>query len=310
MEKPLYNFNDQLDHIACMLNVRTAGKKYENFIVNAIYTKVGNPELMPVTQQYVRNPNDPRKYYLLDLYFPQLNYGIEVDEGHHLTEEQQTRDEVRAQDIQSAIECEEDRIPIFDHNGNKRSYGEICADIDSIVLKIRDKIKHKGGVKWESNEDRKLAVIARGKFHIADDVFYDSITEIYNICGGRRTGPDKGSKVKMLQRCYYKLNDRYVLWVPILAIEDAGGIVSNGKMGFENTLSEDHTVLREQSDHVIDPLWQIEYKRVLFMRMRDAFGQPCIKFIGVFELSGETDESSQLRLYKRVSEEVRINDLL
>ena len=50
-----------------------------------------------------------------------------------------------------------------------------------------------GNVKWESNEDRKLAVVARGKFHIADDVFYNSITEIYNICGGRRTGPDKGS---------------------------------------------------------------------------------------------------------------------
>lgn len=310
MKAAIYNFNDQLDHIAYMLNVRTAGKKYENFIVNAIYTKVGNPDLMPVTQQYVRNPNDPRRYYLLDLYFPQLNYGIEVDEGHHLAEDQRARDEVRAQDIQSAIECEEDRIPIFDHNGNKRSYGEICADIDSIVLKIRDKIRCRGGVKWESNEDRKQSVIAKGRFHVADNVFYSSITEIYNICGGKRTGADKGSNVKRLQRCYYKLNDRYILWVPILAIEDADGTVSNGKMGFENTLSEDHTVLREQADHVVDPLLQVEYKRILFMRMRDVFGQSCIKFIGVFELTGETDENHHLRVYKRVAEEIRISDLM
>ena len=80
-----YDISEQLDHIAYMFNVRTKGKKYENFIVNAIYTKVDNPDLMPVTQQYVRNPKDSRKYYLLDLYFPQINFGVEIDDiGVHL----------------------------------------------------------------------------------------------------------------------------------------------------------------------------------------------------------------------------------
>ena len=63
-----HGISEQLDHIAYMFNVRTRGKKYENFIINAIYTKVGNPDLIPVTQQYVRDPNDSNKYYLLDLY--------------------------------------------------------------------------------------------------------------------------------------------------------------------------------------------------------------------------------------------------
>ena len=53
MEKNNYNLSEHLDHIAYMFNVRTTGKAYENFIVNAIYTKVGESELMPVTQQYV-----------------------------------------------------------------------------------------------------------------------------------------------------------------------------------------------------------------------------------------------------------------
>ena len=105
-----YDISEQLDHIAYMFNVRTKGKKYENFIINAISTKVGNPDLMPVTQQYVRNPNDSRKYYLLDLYFPQINFGVEIDEGQHMSEEHQASDKVREEAIKNAIKCEEVRI--------------------------------------------------------------------------------------------------------------------------------------------------------------------------------------------------------
>lgn len=104
MEKNSYNLSERLDHIAYMLNVRTNRKAYENFIVNAIYTKVGNPELMPVTQQYVRNPNDSRRYYLLDLYFPQINFGVEIDERQHCNQTNKLLDDVRDEDIKSAIE--------------------------------------------------------------------------------------------------------------------------------------------------------------------------------------------------------------
>ena len=77
---------DKFNHLSYMFNVRTKNKKYENFVVNAIYNRVGNMELEPITQQYVCNPNDPRKYYLIDLYFPQINYGIVVNESQHLGE--------------------------------------------------------------------------------------------------------------------------------------------------------------------------------------------------------------------------------
>ena len=48
---------EKLEHLALMLNKRTKGKKYENFVVNSIYTKISNPDLIPITQQYVKNPN-------------------------------------------------------------------------------------------------------------------------------------------------------------------------------------------------------------------------------------------------------------
>lgn len=86
---------DKFEHLSCMFNKRTKGKKYENFIVNAIYNRVGNFELIPITQQYVRSNIDPRKYYLMDLYFPQINYGVEVDEMQHTKEYHIISDEER-----------------------------------------------------------------------------------------------------------------------------------------------------------------------------------------------------------------------
>ena len=300
-----YDISEQLDHIAYMFNVRTKGKKYENFIVNAIYTKVDNPDLMPVTQQYVRNPKDSRKYYLLDLYFPQINFGVEIDEGQHMSDECQVLDKARTEAIKSAIGYEEARISIVDKKtGQKRSYPEISKDIDLIVLRIKQKIDDLGGVKWVTNEEKKrsLGIIKNGPgiFDIKQDVTYRSITEIYNICGGcRGTGKD----AKSLQKGFYKLNNQYYLWVPTLTIEDNA---SDAK--YNNYLSEDGTVITEINNN---PKGWDNYpgdrNRVVFMRMKDMYGRSCIRFIGIFQYKkGDSKQCTHERIAKRV----KITDLL
>ena len=313
MEKNNYNLNERLDHIAYMFNVRTAGKKYENFIVNAIYTKVNDPELRPITQQYVQNTSDPRQYYLLDLYFPQLNYGVEIDERQHLDEAHQIQDKEREEAVKSAIQCEEFRIPIFTMIGNEpveRSYDDIRKDIDEVVQIIKKKIDENGGVKWETNEERKKAAIESGLFNIRDDVFYDSITEIYNLCGGRRTGKEKGKEVSSLRRCFFRLNDDYKLWVPILAIRFKDGTCSKARSGFRNFLSEDKTTITEISEKPWNkPLNENDCKRAVFMRMKDVFGIQGIRFIGVFKFSEESNDKESVRIYRRVEDSVRISDL-
>ena len=300
-----YDISEQLDHIAYMFNVRTKGKKYENFIVNAIYTKVDNPDLMPVTQQYVRNPKDSRKYYLLDLYFPQINFGVEIDEGQHMSDECQVLDKARTEAIKSAIGYDEARISIVDKKtGQKRSYSEISNDIDLVVLRIKQKIDDLGGVKWVTNEEKKrsLGIIKNGPgiFDIKQDVTYRRITEIYNICGGcRGTGKD----AKSLQKGFYKLNNQYYLWVPTLTIEDNA---SDAK--YNNYLSEDGTVITEINNN---PKGWDNYpgdrNRVVFMRMKDMYGRSCIRFIGIFQYKkGDSKQCTHERIAKRV----KITDLL
>lgn len=323
MEKYNYNLSEQLDHIAYMFNVRTKRKAYENFIVNAIYTKVGNPELMPVTQQYVRSTKDSRKYYLLDLYFPQINFGIEIDEGHHCNDESQILDEIREEDIKTAIECDEERIAIFAETENgewrKRSYEEICADIDRIVAQVKARIEAKGGVDWVTNDEKINAVKKNGIFDIKDDVNYKSVTDIYNICGGSRRN---GTEVKSLRRAYLKLNESYYLWVPTLTIKlENNNYKTNSD--YHNFLNEDKTIITErslktrfseakncQTPKACNGCTKCDgpsVYRVVFLRARDMFGRPSIKFLGVYKLYRYINANT--REFIRVATQIKIEDL-
>lgn len=64
---------------------RTKRKDYENYVINAIWNRIDNKELHPVTQQYVYNSKD-NQHFFVDLFFPQLMIGIEVNERHHLAQ--------------------------------------------------------------------------------------------------------------------------------------------------------------------------------------------------------------------------------
>lgn len=295
MKKDQYNLREKLDHIAYMFNVRTNGKAYENFIVNAIYTKVNNPELIPVTQQYVYN-KDNNKYYFIDLYFPQINLGIEIDEMHHNDEKNQENDKIREDYITSAIECDIKRIPIYEKINDqwqKRTYDEICEDINEIVKEINRRIQKKGGIKWETNEERKDAVKKREVFNITDNVYYSSITEILEICG---------KKIKQARRCGYKLNNEYYLWVPKLTV----GSNTNDK--FKNYLSVDGKSITEINENGNFSDKENHKRRVVFMRIKDIFGKNAIKFVGVFKLDENNPLPPNERVFERISTEYPFKD--
>ena len=298
-----YDWSERLDHIAYMFNVRTKRKKYENFIVNAIYTKVNNPNLMPVTQQCVKKEG---KYYFIDLYFPQINFGVEIDEGHHLNEENKKKDQVREEDIKTAIECEVMRISIFNERKKKKTYQEICKDIDSIVKQIQEEIEKNGPLEWVTNEQEKEAVKKRGYFDVNDNAYYNSITEIYNICGGKLDG---SGDAESLGGCYYRRNDNYHLWAPTLTIEHNGNTAA-AKTKYMNFLSEDKETITEISQKGFKEDEYLEKnKRAVFLRVKDVFGRKCIKFIGIFKFNNYEEGNNNKRFFKRIAETVEISDL-
>lgn len=299
---------EKMIYVAKMLNRRTVRKNYENFVVNAIYAKLNNPHLIPVTQQYVRSKVS-RKYCLLDLYFPQLNYGIEVDESYHHTREQQLSDKERAEYVKSVIECNEGRIAIYKDAHTPHSYTHIKSQIDAEVAKINKMIAEKesreGKLIWKDNDDLKAEVIQRGTFHVNDQVDYKGITEIYNITG---------HPAQQIGRCFIRLNEHYFLWVPPLSIRlDDGSIRLVDK--WVNTLNEDRTEITEVDEKgnrydIPEGPSREQFQRIVFMKMRDRFGLPCVRFVGVFKaFDMHYEQTFCVRRYRRVATEIKIADL-
>lgn len=305
---------EKLEHLATMFNRRTKRKDYENFIVNAIYNRVGNYELIPVTQQYVRSVDDSRKYYLMDLYFPQINYGIEVDEMQHTHEYHKILDEEREEAIREAIGCTERRIELYHKveegsNAVMRSFEEINSQIDEYVQEIKELIEEKKcqgkSIRWQSNEERKERVVKVDKtFDIEDDVEYKGATELYNLLNGR--------DLINWRRCSFRPNSDYIVWVPHLAVKDENGEML-GKDGWVNCLSNDRKTIIEidtEDNLKASPERDFIEKRVVFMKMRDKYGKKCCKFIGVFAPNGYSEVEGHIeRHYKRVATKISIADL-
>jgi very-short-patch-repair endonuclease len=59
---------------------RTSNKKYEAYVVNRIVHLLDDISIKFITQQYVTRPEGRA---LTDLFFPQFNLHVEVDEGQH-----------------------------------------------------------------------------------------------------------------------------------------------------------------------------------------------------------------------------------
>ncbi len=60
---------------------KTFGKKYENYCISRIYALVGRDDFKIVTQQMFKRKDN--NIALADLYLPQINMWIEVNEEHH-----------------------------------------------------------------------------------------------------------------------------------------------------------------------------------------------------------------------------------
>ena len=87
---------EKIEYIVKQLS-RAEKKRFEHFVVTRIWHLLNDLTLKFITQQYVVRPFGRA---LTDMYFPQLGIHIEVDETHHLN--QQEQDQLRQADIVNA----------------------------------------------------------------------------------------------------------------------------------------------------------------------------------------------------------------
>lgn len=289
---------NKLEYVARSLS-RGTNKKYETYVINAIYQKVANPNLIIETQKEIRLENGYRP--LIDLFLPQLNIAIEVDEGYHSNEEQHKHDIWREKSINSQISkpCIGDSIQFERVVAHDVSLEELNARIDEVVTLIKNKINSRTTpLIWKSQEELIEDIKKVGTIE-ANDCFNNN-AQIINIVYGRN--------LKGWQKASYRL-----LWFPVISDIDKEENLTN-RASWENFFNDSRNIIYERSadsnTNQEKKKWAIidqekGTKRIVFVRDRDSFGKTRKRFAGVFKASG-WDDNLNAQIWKLKLTEIKI----
>lgn len=117
---------------------RTAYKKHESYVIGSLIHDTNLSELKPCTQYYVRKNDEG--YALIDIYYPQIEIAIEVDESHH--DRNRISDQKRQKLVEENLMCEFVRIDI--------KAGNVQKQIDNLKSRMLEKLKsYEEEGKWE-----------------------------------------------------------------------------------------------------------------------------------------------------------------
>jgi hypothetical protein len=282
--------NDYLKYLVKTLS-KTNRKDYENYVINAIFQRIGNLKLKPVTQQFVRTNN---KFYYLDLYFPQIKIGIEVNEKHH--KKQIRKDNIRLDDIYNSIS--EDDFELFSVNiGN---FDDTEKEINLLVRKIKIIIK-KTKLTNETYNEKLNYFKNKRSFILKENFLFKKISDVALVFG---------KNYKAYQRATFTVEgSKDIVWFPTLSYDFNGRLLGNSQ--WTNLLSKkwDEIVEIPKKNRSKNDLKKIENEfryslnRVVFAKSRSSLGLSGYKFIGVFKL---IEISKKEAKYKRVNDKYSI----
>lgn len=306
--------NDHKKEYLLKIFSRTNRKDTENYVLTGIWHRLNNFNIKPVTQQYVKT--DEGRYALLDLFFPAINFAIEVDEPHHTNQKEQ--DEVRMEDVLTALVSDDWRACnhsttsdlVFRVTTNEKSIEEIDEQISYAVEIIKEKIAAMGTeLEWLTYEEELARIKSQETFSIRNNFGFRYIKEIANTIFGR--------DYNNLQRCHIKNIDaehRLNLHCPKLAILKAGEKIAPAK-GWLNELSDDWSTISQSNKDKDRNRLLAEFKeekksgtrRATFAQYRDHLGFIRYRFVGVFEYdSFENKDGIDIFYHRRVQDEVKI----
>lgn len=286
---------DKLRYLEKTLS-RTNRKDSENFVINAVWNKLGRDDIQPVSQQYVLNHKKGRRF--IDLYFPQLNIGIECDEYYHLT--QGEKDRIREEeliDVLSAIndgEYEAKHVRIHD------GYDTAMRDIDAAVLALKEKIEEleaEGKLRaWNPDLTARNLLSGKEEISVEDNIVFDKMVDACNLLFD--SGYDGLQKAFITPRGAFcnRFNRRYKVWFPVISVE------GSNTRGWKNLINKDGSELLERNIDNRDFSEEEEVRRVVIPRIfNPVLRTRGYSFIGVFETGGFTVlDGERYRVWKRV----------
>lgn len=264
---------------------KTDKKNYENYVVTRLYNLLNDPTIKFITQQYIRRPNG---YALVDLYYPQFNLYVEIDESHH--KDNITSDQLRHRDIVDATNFIEKRIIVYD-----RTQEEVDKQIDDLLNYIKnlksEQIKNDLFVEWnidsEMNPDYYIDL---GYIDTKDNVSFQTQNDVFKCFG------------KLYEKRYWRCSIKHPsekntsVWCPkFFEHKD-----------WYNELSEDYSVIKTKSknkDHNLEDLCKRDKKvpyRYVFGHIISPLGGKSYKFLGLYKFNYNKSIEEGIRVYERV----------
>ncbi len=294
---------DKLTYLAKTLS-RTNRKDYENFVINAIWNKLNRDDIQPVSQQYVRNHEKGRRF--IDLYFPQLNIGIECDEGHHLDQVAADKErEAELIDVLTAINMG-DYVPyhVQVHKGYEIAVQEIDAAVAALKSRVRELEKSGKLKEWKPELTTKELLEGKEKISAFDDIVFRTITDASNLLFD--------TAYKFQQHAFFvprgafesEYSGERIAWFPKISVD------GSHTKGWKNLLKEDGSELYERNVDGRELPKTESMKRVIIPYVYDpVFRTSGYRFIGVFEMDPtriEERDGEKYRVWRRVENSIKI----
>ena len=295
-------YDYKLDYITRLFR-KISNKRFEAYVIQRIWDLLNDNRIRFVTQQYFRR-DEAGKYALTDLYLPQINMIIEIDEGQHIANEYQ--DALRSEDIMQIKVVEGvhiERIAFCDKNTLKAfTMDEVHQQIDAVVKKIKDAVAQMGNEfqPWENDLWTPEYYKRKGCFRVVDDDYIKSIDDAATVI------ETKAKHRGFLRAAGFPVPNKesVIVWCPAKNNKQwSNDLVVEGGQTFIYEYNNDH---KKRAKHVRNHVGKVSEIRITFFREKDELGFNFYKFVGVFEIDKTESLKHDKCVWVKISDEYTI----
>jgi hypothetical protein len=266
---------------------KTNKKNYENYVVTGIWHLLSDLNVKFITQQYVSRPNGG--FALTDMFFPQINFHIEIDELHHKRNFE--NDRTRETDIIDATNHSIQRIVITEDLDAINH--QIKETVNVILCLISNLKKENKFENWDFDKEFDPNYYkTKGKISVEEGAVFKQIAHACNCFGHNYDGYQKGWATNNLDNTQY-------LWFPKFYDND----------DWDNEISEDGLLITERcktedlKEAYFNRIIHENIERVTFPRVKDNLGFILYRFKGVFKIDKELSNVETGVVFKRIKTE-------
>ena len=279
------------------LFAKISKKKIESYVISRIWHQLERADVKFVIQQYVNRGGD--NYALTDLYLPQINLFVEINEPHHYrTENKIEIDKIRNDEI-SQITKSQKIVEINCDCLLEKIHQQINEVVDKIKKQIEELEKEKKFKPWSSENSLSVDYHKKkGYFSVEDDDYFRTIDDICEVFGvqPKHKGFFRAGGVTHptnLNLHIWWPNAEHRIW--------KNELVEEGKIILEYNQKDENSRIAHINRHI-----NSAETRIVFFKERDALGIYLFRFVGLFMINKERSNAENKLVWKRIAEKYKL----